>query len=158
MEINKPLRIVLFIYDTLRLLFLAVAFSLFPTVQAAMGTGIFPYMVYLSSNTLFPMICLFLMIKPAQYRNYLPLYMTGKTIAVIIFLMWAAFSLAYEISLINIDINNYFEIMALLGGVFIIGLADAISIFGIFLMNKKPPEAAVTVIKDDAEPGVNGGM
>lgn len=151
MDINKPLRIVLFSYDLLRLLFLAVSFSFFQIVQQGIGQ-IFPYLVYLSSNTLFPMITLFVCIRPQQYRNFLPLYITGKIIAVILFTAWAAFSLSQEFESVHINQGNYLEIMILLGGVFFIGLADVLSVFGIWMMNKKIPAAGVP------ETGINGGI
>jgi hypothetical protein len=66
----KPLRAGFFSYDLLRLLFLAVSLRfLLPLLT---DEGAFPYMVYMSSNALFPMISFFIFLSIAEYRNYIP--------------------------------------------------------------------------------------
>ena len=134
MDIHKPLRGVMFSYDLLRLLFLAITFSLFSVVRAGSDGGIFPFFAYLGSNALFPLMCFFVLLKPYENRNFIPLYMAGKAIAVVLFYMWAFFSLPHETGSINRD--NYFEAVFFLGGVFIISLGDILSIFGIWILNR----------------------
>ena len=134
MNVKKSLRLVMFSYDLFRLLFLAASFTLFSITQSAVLEGIFPYLVYLSSNAIFPLICFFLFLKSAEYKNYLPLYMAAKTIAVVLFYLWAVFSLPMQTGFVNRD--NYNEWMMLMGGIFIVSLGDALSIFGIWVLNK----------------------
>ena len=140
----------LFFLDLLRLLFLAAALGFFSIVQAAVSGVIFPYLAYFSSNALFPLISFFLLVKPLEYRNYFPLYAAGKTIAVVLFYVWAVFSLPFETNILNR--TNYLEGMILLGGVFFISLTDAFSIFAILLINKKFSRT------DNPETGTNGGL
>ena len=141
MNIHTLLRAVLFGYELLRLLVLAFSFAFFSSLQAALGEGFFPYLVYLSSNALFPLICFFLLLRPREYRNYLPLYMAGKTIAVVLFYTWIVFNLSpgmgfFEPSRV-LGGENYTEGMMLLRGAFFISLGDALSVFGTWVLNKK---------------------
>jgi len=139
MNVHKPLRTVLFIYELLRLLCLAFSFSYFSTLQAVLKGGFFPYLVYLSSNALFPLISFFLFLRPGEYRNYLPLYMAGKTIAVVSFYGWAVFSLPPETGFMGRESFN--EGIILLGAAFFISVGDALSIFGAWILSKKLPQA-----------------
>jgi len=90
MNVYKPLRAGLFIYEIVRL-FLLVVFMYLATVESGFlpagsnSGGFFPCNVYLSSNALFPLMALFLWLKPEEYRGYLTLYMAGKAIAVVSF-------------------------------------------------------------------------
>jgi hypothetical protein len=136
MEPYKPLRAIIFSYDLLRLLFLAVAFGFLLPLQTDEDRA-FPYLVYMSSNALFPMISFFIFLSIAEYRNYLPLYAAGKIIAVVLFYIWAFFSLPLAQGFIGRE--NYVEWMILLGGVFFISLLDGLSIFGVWVLNKKIP-------------------
>jgi len=156
MNINKPLRIVLFSYELLRLLFLAAMLSLFPTAQSALSGGIFPYLAYFSANALFPLIALFLVLKPLENRNYLPLFMAGKTIAVVLYFYWIVFSFQFESE--SLRGVPPVMIMVYLTGIFIICLVDILSIFGIWIINKKPAGPGIVVVKEDPEPGANGGQ
>jgi len=156
MDLKKPLRIVLFSYDLLRLLFLAVSFTLFPFIQSTIEAGVFPYLVYLSANALFPMISFFIFIKPVEYRNYLPLYVAGKTISVILFFVWAVISLPFNPD--SLQSGYFIWIFVFLNGIFFICFADVISIFGIWMINKKSSGTALFSFKEDAQSGINGGQ
>ena len=135
MDVYKPLRVVLLCYELLRLLFLAFSFVFFSSLQATIKGGVFPYLVYMSSNALFPLICFFLFLQPGEYRIYLPLYMAGKTIAVVLFYTWAVFSLPPETA--SIGRENFAEGMMILGGAFFISLGDALSVFGTWVLSRK---------------------
>ena len=148
MGIHKPLRAVMFSYDLLRLLFLAASVTLFSVVETAEGS-FFPYLAYLSSNALFPLICFFLFLKPLEYRNYIPLYMTGKTIGAVLFYAWAVLTLPIDTGFVTRE--NYYQYMILLGGIFFISLGDILSIFGVWVLNKSPRTEA-------PESGQNGGL
>ena len=139
MDVYKPLRTVLFGYELILFLFLAFSFVFFSSLQAVVGEGVFPYLVYMSSNALFPLICFFLLLRPGEYRNYLPLYMAGKTIAVVLFYAWAVFSLSPDMEIIGRE--YYIEMVILLGGVFFISMGDGLSVFGTWLLNRKLDQA-----------------
>ena len=149
MNVYKPLRAVIFSYDTLRLIALAATAELFPVPETLTRGGFFPYLVYLSSNALFPMISFFLFLKAAEYRNYLPLYMAGKTIAVVLFYVWTFFSLPYATGFTG---ENVFQGVVLLGLAFFVSLGDTLSLLGTWLLNRK-----LTRI-ENPEPEANGGL
>ena len=135
MEVYKPLRAVIFSYDILRLLFLAFSAEFFPSLEAVARGGFFPFLVYLSSNALFPIISFFIFLYAAEYKNYFPLYMAGKIIAVVLFYAWAFFSVPSAMGFMGR--NQFFEAMLLLGSAFFISIGDALSLGGIWILNKK---------------------
>ena len=135
MNIGKPVRVILFLLDLARLFFLAAAFVLFTAIRIPENSGLFPHLVYLSANALFPLITFFMLIKPLEYRNYVPLYIAGKTISVILFYIWAVLTLPYETGFVKRE--NFNDAVTLLGCVFLISLEDVISIFVTLLINKK---------------------
>ena len=149
MDVYKPFRAILFSFDLLRLLLLAASFALFSSIQTVIQGIFFPYLVYLSSNALFPMITLFLFLKPGEYRNYFPLYIAGKTMAVVLFYVWAAFSLPTAAGFMG---ENFFQGLILLGGAFFLSLGDGLSIFGVYHLNKKLLRSEIP------ESGANGGL
>ena len=139
MDVYKPFRVVLFIYEVLRLLFLAFAFTYLSSLRDVMEEGFFPFIAYMSSNALFPLICFFLCLRLGEYRNYLPLYMAGKTIAVVLYSVWFVFSFSQEIRSVGMGSNlEYFtEWMMLLGGAFFFNFGDMLSILGAWVLNNK---------------------
>ena len=147
--VYKPLRITLFAFDLLRILFLAASLPLLSVMQAAVG-GVYPYLVYLSSNALFPLISFFLLINPLGYRNYFPLYMSGKIIAVVLFYAWALLSLYSETGYVVRE--HFAQGLVLSLGSFCVCLLDTLSVFGTWLLNKKLPREQVP------EFGANGGL
>ena len=150
MDIYKPFRAALFCYELLRLLFLVFSFMFFTSLQTVVKGGFFPYLSYMSANALFPLISFFLFLQPGLYRSYLPLYMAGKTSAVVLFYTWAIFSLPPETG--PLGKNSYIEGMIVLGGAFFISLGDAVSVFGTWLLNRKLLQA------DRQKPETNGGF
>ena len=148
MDFYKPVRIIIFSYDLIRLLFLAGVFAFSPGVQPS--AGLFPYLVYLSSNALFPLIGFLIFLRPVEHRNYLPLYMAGKTIAVVLFYIWAVFTIPFQTGFMTRE--TYIEGMVLLGGTFFISLGDALSVFGTWIINKNFSRM------ENPEPGTNGGL
>jgi hypothetical protein len=83
MDIFRPLRGGLFVYECLRLLYLIGSF-----VVLRPGGGNFPWLVYAASNALFPLAALFVWLDISRYRLYLPLYAAGKGIGVCAMLGW----------------------------------------------------------------------
>ncbi|MDR3167209.1 MAG: hypothetical protein LBT93_04640 [Treponema sp.] len=93
MDLYRPLRVVLFIYELLRLvLVVGITVGFMPPEENGMYY-LFPYVVYVVPNALFPLMTLFLWLRLEVYRPYLALYMAGKTIAVVCAVVWAVFSI-----------------------------------------------------------------
>ena len=135
MDVSKPLAAALFIYECIRLLLL-VAFLF---IAAALGNSIpsgsgdfFPYIVYISSNALFALMAMFVWLRPAEYQNYITLYMAGKVIAVVSFYVWAIFS-----SRGIAGAENMAGSAALLGGSILMNMADILSIWGAWALKRR---------------------
>jgi len=130
-DIYRPLRAGLFFYECLRLLLLVV--FLFVTT---MGNGLsvrgFPYLVYLSSNALFPLMVLFVWLKPDEYFSYLSLYVSGKIIALVTFYLWQIFSSQGFWEAENLVMSTF-----LLWGSVIVGLTDMLSLLGAWTLKNK---------------------
>jgi hypothetical protein len=136
MDVLRPLRAVFFLYEMLRLLILALFFAFFSPLEGAVKGGIFPFLVYVAPNALFPLMTLFMWLGPKDYRNYLPLYMAGKVIAVAAFYGWGIFALRSP-SLEQVRMANLAEVLVLSGGSFILNLFDVFSIIGSWVLAKK---------------------
>ena len=135
MDIYKPIRVILLIYELFRLIFLAFSMIFFSSLQDVVTGGIFPYLVFISSNALFPLICFFLFLQPIENRNYLPLYMAGKTIAVVLFFTWIIFNNPLETGFLGWE--NYMERIIILGGTFLTSLGDTLTVLGSWILNRK---------------------
>jgi len=127
MDVHRPLAAGLFFYECLRLLVL-VFFLLFESMQSAISGS---YTVYMSSNALFPLMALFIWLRPDEYRNYITLYMAGKIVSLVSFYSWEIFTLLD----FNRDrlVNNF----VLFSGGALIGLADMLSVWGAWTINKR---------------------
>jgi len=128
MDVHRPLGAGLFLYECLRLLML-VFFLLFASFESA-SSGY--YTVYMTSNALFPLMALFIWLKPDEYRSYTTLYMAGKFIFLISYYLWEIFTLRGFIR----DENSIKNIV-LLGGGTLISLADILSVWGAWTINRK---------------------
>ena len=128
MNAYQPLAAALFFYECLRLLMLVT----FQIIEPPGGfiSGILP--VYLSSNAMFPLMALFLWLKPEEYRGFIALYMAGKWIAVISFFSWQIFS-SREL----LWVENAARSMILLGGYTLINFADIFTVWGAWKMKNK---------------------
>ena len=100
--------------------------------MAPIEGGDFPYLAYLSANALFPLMALFVLIRPEEYRNYLTLYMAGKIIASVSFFAWEVLSTREFPGLGNL-VNS----MVLLGGSVFINLMDILSVGGAWMIKNK---------------------
>jgi hypothetical protein len=78
MEIYRPLRAALFLYECIRLV---VLMGVFVLLRPGDGTGAFPWLVYAVPNALFPLMALFVWRRFSRYGAYVPLYVSGKCIA-----------------------------------------------------------------------------
>jgi hypothetical protein len=154
MDVLRPFRAVFFFYEIFRLLTLAVFFAVFSPLEGAVKGGVFPYLVYITPNALFPLMTLFMWLRPADYRNYLPLYMAGKVIAAAAFYGWGIFALRSP-ALDHLRTANLAELLVLSGGSFILNLFDVFSIIGSWVLaqkTKKTEESAGLLA------GGNGGL
>ena len=128
MDVYKPLGAGLFFYECLRLLML-VFFMLLAASENASGGS---YAVYMSSNALFPLMALFIWLRPDEYRNYITLYMAGKIVSLVSFYSWEIFTFR--------DLNrdeNLVKNIVFLGGGALLSLADMLSVWGAWVINKK---------------------
>ncbi|MDR2258492.1 MAG: hypothetical protein LBE14_05015 [Treponema sp.] len=78
MEIYRPLRAALFLYECVRL---AALIGVFGFLRPGDGAGAFPWLVYTVPNALFPLMALFVWRRFSRYAAYVPLYVSGKCIA-----------------------------------------------------------------------------
>jgi glucan phosphoethanolaminetransferase (alkaline phosphatase superfamily) len=134
MDIYRPLGAGLFLYECLRLLLL-VFFMLFASLESAVSGS---YTVYMSSNALFAIMAMFIWLRPDEYRNYIALYMAGKLVFLASFYSWEIFTLRDFIR----D-ENFVKNIVLMGGGAIISLADMLSVWGAWAINKKYRRAPV---------------
>ena len=132
--LKKILRVSLFSVDIIRLLIIALSIAIFYQIQGDSSNDFFPNLVYISSNALFPLISFFIFLKPLENKNYLPLYIAGKTIAVILFYIWAVFSLPFDQVIIGRE--KFIQFLIIFGGAIFISLLDALSILGAWYIKK----------------------
>jgi len=128
MDVYRPLAVLLFFYEVFRILFLVIL--LFISPQENSIAGILP--VYISSNALFPLMALFMWLKPAEHRNYITLYIAGKVIVLVSFFAWNFFS-SWDILWFGIGIRS----ILILGAFVLLNLADALSVWGAWVMKNK---------------------
>ena len=129
MNIRGPLRAALFFYEVIRFSLLAV--FLYITPEGDLFGTFFPYIVYLSANALFPLMALFVWLRPEEYRNYLTLYMAGKIIGMVSFLVWEIFG-----SRKFTGLENPLHSLVFLGGTVFLNLADTLTVLGAWTLNK----------------------
>ena len=137
MDAYRPLGAALFFYECLRLLLL-FAFILMIPPGASLNGFFFPYTVFMSPNALFPLIALFVWLRPEKYCNYLSLYMAGKIISVVLFFIWVIINPRQASG-----IGNNFILIVLIGGSVLIIMMDHLSILGAWKLTKnyrKPTE------------------
>ena len=136
MDIYRPLGAGLFFYETLRILllvvFLFVASLEGGSASETVNGTFFPYVVYLSSNALFPLMTLFVWLKREEYRNYLPLYIAGKIVALVSFYAWEFFTFR-EFAGMGFTLKDLFIFW---GSVFI-SLLDILSVWGAWTIKNK---------------------
>jgi hypothetical protein len=142
MSLYRPLRIVLFIYELARLLLVVGAAAGFVTSEGNGISYLFPYVVYLVPNALFPLMALFLWLRIDLYRPYLALFMAGKTIAVISALLWAVFSFQNTLSSLY---TGGMEALMILGVVCVLTFTDLFSLLGVWFLWSRLKKADIPV-------------
>jgi len=78
----------LFIYECFRL-FILVLILVFQSNEA----GLLSRLIFAASSVFFPFMALFILIDINRYRAYLPLYIAGKSIVVILGTIWLILNL-----------------------------------------------------------------
>jgi len=136
----KPLRAALFFYEVLRIALLAAFLYILPmeSPYSANSYGsYFPIFIYLSANILFPLMALFVWLRPEEHINYLDLYIAGKVIGTVLFIVWEIFSSSGRAARNFQDMESMIKGMILLGGSVFLSLADTLSIWGAWTMKTK---------------------
>ncbi|GHV28524.1 hypothetical protein AGMMS4952_12410 [Spirochaetia bacterium] len=116
MEPYRPLRLILFIYDFIRLVAMA-------RIGGFEG-GVFLYAV---PNALFTLMSFFLLLRLDTYKPYIPLYLAGKILAVVAFFSWLIFS-SSQIQIID---------SLLLGAVLLLAAGDILTVLGGTILKKR---------------------
>ena len=132
MVVNRPLGAGLFVYECLRLLLLVV----FLLVSSQEPSGYGTHSVYMSSNALFPIMALFMWLKPGDYGNYSTLFIAGKIIAIFTFYVWEIVSFRDFIRGEDMARNIVF-----LGGGALLGLTDMLSVWGAWMTGRSHRKA-----------------
>ncbi|MDR1109094.1 MAG: hypothetical protein LBL19_08675 [Spirochaetaceae bacterium] len=145
----RPLRLVLFVYDFFRLFFmLELLITVIPLGEAPEAAW-FPYLVYAAPNALFPLMGLFLLSRPGEYKSYSSLYMAGKIIVIVSVLGWTIFSFQ---SILNSAFPAR-EFMTLLAFLFGLIILDAASLLANSLLSHKLNRNAAELPEETGEGG-----
>ena len=132
MHTYKPIRAALLVYDIFRIAVLALMFASLSPLKA----GLFPHLVYLTPNALFPLMALFLLIRLPDFKSYLPLYLAGKIIAVITFYVWGIVSFGSGQDTAYLEMNQKYPYVLFFGS-FVLSLGDLLSIVGSWVLLNK---------------------
>jgi hypothetical protein len=123
--------------------------------------AVFPYMVYMVPNALFPLMALFVWLDLERYEVYTSLYTAGKIIAVISFMAWLIFS--SEILIFFVPEGR--AELVLLGASVIITIGDTLSIVGgsvlLYKVKRSKREmiqAAAVPAAEDSSASEQGGV
>jgi hypothetical protein len=128
MDAYRFLAAVLFFYEVFRILFLVIL--LFISPQETSLSAILP--VYISSNALFPLMALFVWLRPLEHRNYLTLYIAGKIIIVVSFFAWQFFS-----SWDFVWFPDTVRIILVLGAYILLNFTDILSVWGAWAIKNR---------------------
>ena len=84
MKISGVLKPALFVYECVRLiLFLFLLF-----IYKISGSITIPWLAFSANGALFPLMALFIWIDISRYRQYVPLFIAGKCIGVLLLILW----------------------------------------------------------------------
>ena len=128
MGVYRPLEAVLFFYEAFRLLLLVIFLLIAP--QGGPVHGVLS--AFLSSNALFPLMALFVWLRPEEYSNYLSLYIAGKIVVLVSFYVWVIFS-----SREFMGVEDVVRGLLLFVGCVFICLADNLSVWGAWTIKNK---------------------
>jgi hypothetical protein len=121
-------RLVLFLYDIARL-FVIVA-TMTQLGKLSLFDGSFPYLVYASSQALFPIMTWFIYMDAKTHLAYIPLHITGKCIHIVLSGVWIFGAVSTGLATLS------FDLFVCLGLTLIILFTDIISILGMFFVKR----------------------
>jgi hypothetical protein len=138
MDVYGPLRMLLFVYEFFRLMVLLAVFAVLGPLYEISGGGefsnpLFPYVMYVVPNALFPLMTYFVWIRLFLYQSYIPLYIAGKTIALVAVIGWGVFSFNRIIAALSIGARG----IGILGLILLLTVADTLSVLGGLLLQTK---------------------
>jgi hypothetical protein len=134
MESYRPLRLIFFIYDLVRLIVMVSLLSAFFPPGNSGDDQVFPLLFYVVPNGLFPLMSLFLWIRLDAYKPYIALYMAGKVLAVVAVFAWLIFSLPTITHALSVNTRPSFTVV---GTALLLTLGDALTILGGVVLKKK---------------------
>jgi hypothetical protein len=143
------LPLILFLYDSARLVMIVGIFTQLGKVS--LFDGLYPYLVFASSQTLFPIMTWFIYLDAEKHHTYLPLNITGKCINIVLSGVWA-FSTGWELSG-----TMSFDIFICLGLTLIIIFTDIMSILGMIFLKKGLNQSFQNQSEIDSEVNASDG-
>ena len=84
MRIIRLLKPVLLIQEILRIVVIVILL-----LMRSDDTSTFTMLILAAQGALFPLMALFLCLNTERYREYLPLYIAGKSIGIVLLLYWS---------------------------------------------------------------------
>ncbi|MDR3304255.1 MAG: hypothetical protein LBS86_07570 [Treponema sp.] len=149
MNVYRPLRLLILVYEAFRLLLMLGIFMAMLSVNRSLG-NLFPYLLYIVPNALFLLMAYFLWRELERYAMYLPLFMAGKVISVVAIAGWCVGSFEYIIeAVLRKQVSSTAAAIAVL---FMAG-TDTLSILGVYLTQKKlnglAVKAAVVTVSEE---------
>jgi hypothetical protein len=139
MEPYRPLRLILFVYDFIRLLVMTSLLMAFAQPAGSEAGGAFPHVFYAVPNGLFPLMSFFLWRGLSAYKPYIALYMAGKILAAVAVLSWLAFSLPQIADALSSGGRGAF---AIVGTALLLCAGDTLTVLGGAVLQKKIRNAA----------------
>lgn len=122
------MRLVLFLYDVVRLVVIVGIMTQLGKLSLADAS--YPYLVYASSQALFPIMTWFMYTDAEKYFAYFSLNIAGKGIYILLSGLWAFFVISQQSAAIFLDL------FICLGLTLIILFTDIISIIGMVFVRK----------------------
>jgi hypothetical protein len=134
MEIYRPLRIALFVYDLIRLMVMVRLMVSYVPLGGTQSGETFPYLFYAVPNGLFPLITLFLYIRVSLYKPFIPLYLAGKILAMVAVFTWIIFSRQLIAHALAVNTDGTISIV---GTAMLLAIGDFLSITGGVILKHK---------------------
>jgi len=128
MDTSRPLRITLFVYECMRLVFLTGVFM----ILQPEGEAPFPWLALITPGALFFLMALF-WLQDARYHLFFPLYLAGKGFSVVTFMLWLFFT---GNDIINDLLYGRLARYIAPGTVFFLLLGDMLSVWTVIILMK----------------------
>ena len=130
MEVFRPLRTVLCVYECMRLAFLVGVFILLQPE----GAAAFPWLAVITPGAMFLLMSLFWWLNMSIYRSFSPLYLAGKGLSIITTMFWLFFA---NNDMIKELLFNQTAVFVTPGIVFFLVLGDIASVWVANTITKK---------------------